>query len=348
MTQSHINQIIIAPAGGRKTTSVVEDALSQPKDKKILITTYTLENLDQIETYIIERKGYVPINITISSWFRFLLIDGVRPYQSFISQKIKIESIDFESRPWRYIPKTCISYYINRVNNIYRDRVSDFVCRNNDISRGLVIDRLERIYDIIYIDEMQDLSGWDYNLVELLLGSSIKLTIVGDPRQTTYATTNSQKNKRIGGGNMLSWIKKLEKNHLCEIEERSVCYRCNQEICNFADDMYPELKKTVSKNVKKTGHDGVFFLKTEEVKKYVILHNPVVLRWNKNSETMGFQAINFGVSKGKTYPRVLIFPTQEMRTYLNDKKTYKLKSITKSKLYVAITRAMYSVSFVLE
>lgn len=344
--QSKNNRVIIAAAGGRKTTFIVEDALSQSVNKRVLITTYTLENLDQIENYIIEKNGCLPSNISIISWFSFLLIDGVRPYQSFVTGDKKVKSIDFESRPSRYIPKTSLAYYINSANNLYRDRISDLVCKICKHSDNLVISRLEDIYDVIYVDEMQDLSGWDYNFIELLLNSLIDITLVGDPRQSTYTTTNSMKNKGIVGGNMLVWIKKLEKKGLCKFEERTECFRSNQEICDFADELFPKLSKTFSKEVVATHHDGIFFIKPEELEEYKIKYRPVILRWDRNSDTLGHMAINIGVSKGKTYPRIVIFPTSTMTQYLKKKNPAELKPRTRSKLYVAVTRARFSVGFV--
>jgi hypothetical protein len=79
--QSHKNNVIVASAGGRKTTFIVESALGQ-KEKRVLITTYTRENLDQINSYITARYGCVPPNIEVLSWFTFLLRDGARPYQN--------------------------------------------------------------------------------------------------------------------------------------------------------------------------------------------------------------------------------------------------------------------------
>ena len=48
------NKVIVACAGSGKTTYIVDEALKL-RNKRILITTYTVENLDQIETYFIEK-----------------------------------------------------------------------------------------------------------------------------------------------------------------------------------------------------------------------------------------------------------------------------------------------------
>lgn len=347
--QSHKNSVIIAAAGGGKTAFIVECALKE-KNKNILITTYTVENTNIIKSYIIKANGCIPKNITILPWFTFLLREGVRPYQSYIIPTGRVASIDFkvDSPPIVIGGRDNAAYFVDKANYLYKDRISEFVYFCNERSQGLVIKRLEKIFDYIFIDEMQDMAGWDQNFIELLLNSSIVINLVGDPRQATYSTNNSRKNKATKGASMVAWIEKLEKKNLCNIETRTDCYRCNSHICSFADNLYPDLPQSVSKNSVVTEHDGIISLKRGEILEYVEKYKPVILRWDKRSQTMGLPAINFGNSKGSTYERVLIFPTKPMLDYLKTKKLEKLKDISKAKLYVAITRAKHSVAFAID
>jgi DNA helicase II / ATP-dependent DNA helicase PcrA len=69
---------VIAAAGSRKTEFVVNEALAHD-DKRVLITTYTLNNLDCIEDRIYGKVGCVPRHITITSWYGFLLNHWCRP-----------------------------------------------------------------------------------------------------------------------------------------------------------------------------------------------------------------------------------------------------------------------------
>jgi DNA helicase II / ATP-dependent DNA helicase PcrA len=59
---------------------------------------------------------------------------------------------------------------------------------------------------------------------------------------------------------------------------------------------------------------------------------------------MGLPAMNIGVSKGSTFDRVLIFPTKPMLKYIKSKDLAALPA--PERLYVAVTRARYSVAFV--
>ena len=78
---------------------------------------------------------------------------------------------------------------------------------------------------------------------------------------------------------------------------------------------------------------------------YFDTHRPVVLRDSKRTSTLGYPAINIGVAKGSTFDRVLIFPTKPMKQYLADGDPSKLKA--PERLYVAVTRARHSATFVI-
>ena len=105
----------------------------------------------------------------------------------------RINTINFVATPPRFAKKTEDAYYLTTANNIYRDRVAAFICECDDRAKGLVLNRLERIYGCIFIDEMQDLAGFDLNLLEKLFRSSVPICAVGDPRQATYTTNNATK-----------------------------------------------------------------------------------------------------------------------------------------------------------
>lgn len=342
------NTVLIASAGSRKTTYVVEQAL-EDCTRRVLILTYTIENVNQIRDYIIAKVGYIPEHILVQGWFTFLLNDCVRPYQNFVYNKRRIENIFFvegKSAPYTKKENTEV-YFLSEGNKIYTDKISEFACVCNGRSTGAVMERLTNIYDHIYVDEVQDLAGYDLELLQLLFLSPIPVTVVGDTRQATYATNYSPKNSKFKGKNIIDLFKDWEGNGLCKIEERRDCYRCNQIICDLADSLYPSMSKTISKNSEVTGHDGLFTVRICDITEYIEKYEPQVLRWSRTAETEGLKALNFGLSKGQTFPRVLVFPTNGIKHFLK-KNMVDDKIGNIPKLYVAITRAKYSVAFVFD
>lgn len=338
------SKVVVACAGSRKTTSIIEDAL-ECAGKRVLITTYTNENLDQLRSYLISRVGEVPSNIKLLSWYSFLLQDGIRPYQSCICEGERVQTVDFASEAPRYVKRAnAQSYYLTRGRNIFRDRASEFVCSCDQKSGGLVVSRLEKAYDVVFVDELQDLAGYDLDLLERLFRSSLTAIAVGDPRQGTFSTNNGRKNKRFKRAGIQEWIAEKARAGLFQMEERTHCYRSNQAICDFADALFPTLVKSTSKTNTVTGHDGVFEIRSVDVLSYFETHRPIVLRWDRRTDTLGLAAHNIGVTKGRTFDRVLIFPTGPMRAYLKTRDPSVAGDL--AKLYVAVTRARFSVAFV--
>ncbi len=307
---------------------------------------YPLDCPKSLKSYIIDQIGSIPSNITVQSWYSFLLQEGVRPYQNHLIEGRRINSINFTNEPPRFVRKTEDAYYLTSANNIYRDRVAAFICECDNQTRGLILKRLEKIYAHIFIDELQDMAGFDLDILEKLFRSSIPMTAVGDPRQATYTTNNGPKNYKFKKIRIAEWIEQQRKIGLISVEKRMECYRSNQAICDFADRLFPSMPKTKSMNNQTTGHDGIFPIKNNQVHDYFNTHKPVVLRYDRRADTMDIPAINIGLAKGRTYDRVLIFPTKKMKAYL---KTNDLSTAGDlAKLYVAITRARYSVCFVVD
>jgi DNA helicase-2/ATP-dependent DNA helicase PcrA len=340
------SKAIIASAGSGKTTRLVSEALAS--DHKSLIVTYTIENYEEIQKKIISKAGFIPKRITVMTWFSFLLQDGVRPYKNFVFERLpRVQNIEFISgRSAAFAPKDTLRYFFSNRTCIYTDKIGRFVILSDEKSDGKVVKRLKQLYDHIYIDEVQDMAGYDLDLLEHLLSSGIKLTMSGDIRQTVYTTNNSAKNSKYNGKLhklFNEWIK--EKLPL-EVITHPTTYRSNQAICDFADKLNPDLESSISKNDIKTGHDGIFLIKEEDAEKYIQTHKPMVLKATKNSKTFGGVSINFGKAKGMTYDRVLISPTEPIKKFLTTGEIEHIKPTSKAKLYVAITRARFSVAFV--
>ena len=239
------------------------------------------------------------------------------------------------------------NYYFDRERRIYTDKISDYVCKCNENSGGLVIERLSEIYDAIYIDEVQDLAGWDLELIKALFLSKMEIILVGDPRQVTYSTNHSNKNKAYRDEKIVNFFNELATQQLCTVTNMTECHRCNQAICDLADLVYPSLPKSRSHNLENTGHDGIFQITKDALDSYVNQHKPVLLRHDARSKTHGKIALNFGTTKGLTFDRVVIFPTKDMKKFLETNNSSHVAEKTKAKLYVAITRARHSVTFVI-
>ena len=342
------NKLIIAAAGSGKTTYLIDEAIKN-REKKVLITTYTQANEAEIKKKIIEKINYIPENITVQTWFSFLLKHGVRPYQGIIFDKRINGLILVNNKSALYVRKSeTEKYYFTKDIKIYSDKISEFVCAVNEKTNSAVVNRISKIYSKIFIDEIQDLAGYDLELLKQLFCSKSEVLLVGDPRQGTYSTNSSSKNKQFKKANVVNYFFQ-DKSIKIETDETSllVNYRCNEQICSLSNSLFKNFVGTKSGNDSLSGHDGVFFIKEKDIEDYLKKYNPVQLRDSKKKiVNENFMVMNFGESKGLSFDRVLIYPTKPFSDWFVNNES-DLAETSRSKLYVAITRARYSVGIVL-
>lgn len=176
------------------------------------------------------------------------------------------------------------------------------------------------------------------------MASKCNIVLVGDARQTSYQTTPSSKNNQYNW-NLYKYFEDQSKKKLGKLTYLNKSYRCNQSICSFADRIFPDYPTTSSANTRTTEHDGIFIVQEKDFLQYLDTFKPKILIWDKKSlkRTQGYPALNIGLSKGKTYDRVLIIPTEPMIKFLTQGITDK-----NYKFYIAVTRARYSVAFLFD
>lgn len=339
------NKIVISAAGGGKTTRVVDQALGH-KEGATALVTYTRNNVREIQLKAYGRVRAIPPQVEVVSWFSFLLRELARPYRAILHKR-RIDGIfwaEGKSVPLVPAAKTA-QHYFHDGNRIYSDKLSKFICECERKSGGRVMRRLRQRFSYIIIDEVQDLAGYDLDVLELMLKSGIQITFVGDHRQATFATNNSPKHKAFAGPAIIKKFELWKKAGLASIEYEQHTHRCNQAIADLGDSFFPDEPKTVSRNDTVTGHDGVFLVQAADVAEYVRRFSPQVLRYSVGTDCGPFEAMNFGESKGLTFERVLIYPHGPARKWLASGEPGDVQK-SATKMYVATTRARYSVAFV--
>ena len=351
------NKLIIAGAGTGKTTYLINEALKT--SEKTLITSFTINCKNEIIDKIIKGNGYIPHNIFVQTWFSLLLQNGVKPYKRALNIS-KVNGINMvegrsgyrfsiKKRPVYWGEKDFNKYYFDSDNNIYTDKLSKLVVRLDDKTNGKVIKRITSIYKNIFIDEVQDLAGFDLEFVKRLMSSNSNIILVGDPRQTIYKTHFEQKYKKYLDGNIENFIKEECKEIECDIDNTSLnkCYRCHKDIINFVNNFYNEYPPMESIEIEENEHQGVFVIKPEQIQTYIKKYNPVQIIYDSKTKTNKLaKTVNMGKSKGATYNRVLLYPTRELEKYIITGNG-KISSSTKKRVYVGMTRPVNSLTFVI-
>ena len=211
-----------------------------------------------------------------------------------------------------------------------------------------LIDRISRIYPHIFIDEMQDLAGYDLELLKLLFNCNSNILLVGDPRQGTYSTNSAPKNKQFKKAKIVNFFTDKIDNLTKDDTSLVINHRCISPICELSNKLFPTMQQTTSGNNNTTDHDGIFFVKKQDVEDYLQQYEPLQLRDSKKTTiNENYNVMNFGESKGLSFDRVLIYPTDPILKWLKNNNS-NLADTSRSKFYVAVTRAKFSVGFIVE
>lgn len=311
-----------------------------------MIATYTFANLHEIETKLAEKTGCIPVGISVIKWLSFLLRDGVRPFRhASIPERIDRLFFDQGKADTGYAKKYTHAYYCVSDGVAHSSLLSQIALECDEQENGLVFRRISRMYDLILLDEVQDLAGYDYQFVEGIYKAGGTIEAVGDPRQRIYSTNHESKNSPYKS----FFEYAASKIAGAEIDDTSlnVCHRCPPTSTEIANSLYPGMTGMTPRNDLTSVGDGFYLIGEADVEAFYMRGATTVLRYNKRTKVPEYcSPINMGDAKGLTLEDVLIYPTAGMCRWIVDHEQ-KLADGTRSKLYVALTRAKHRTAVVM-
>jgi DNA helicase-2/ATP-dependent DNA helicase PcrA len=365
------NILCIAGAGSGKTQKIITESIMEiERGGKVLVVTYTTSNQQELRRRFLEAYGKHSSQFVVKGLFSFYLEDMVRPFQQAVFAQ-RIDGIFFNERnphlktgstymlPGRKEQLEDKSYNSNHYltqckTKAHTGFLAKLAARIAKATKNTAAVRLSNIYSRVYFDEVQDLVGWDYEMLKVL-NKAMKspITCVGDFRQTVYETTFGHKMPQTAAEKIAAFKSMGFKEEALSLNWRSV-----QAICTIADDVHMGAYETTESAVDNVPpefaqHLGTFIVKQSDVTDYIDAYDPMVLRWNVTSGTKILPAqarcYNFGSSKGLGFDRVLILPVDKQMHFVLDGLTpFPAKAeMAQNKMYVAITRARYSLGFIM-
>lgn len=204
--------------------------------------------------------------------------------------------------------------------------------------------------------------AWDYEIIKLLIRkTNVNCILCGDPRQHTYSSSPSTKNKKYKG-NIAAFANEsinTRRKLYVDIDETTLnkSHRCTSEICVFASRItssFPATKscdcdecKTRRENY--SFRKGIYLLRNRDVERYVSMYHPMTLVWNANSKVKVRTPISltFGLSKGLQSDATIIYPTKSILDAFKATGIF-MKDVTFCKFYVAVTRAKFVAAIVVD
>ena len=177
-------QLILAVAGSGKTYHIVRQL---DLEKRYLIVTYTISGIRSIKNEVINQFGYLPKNIKIKNYFSFLYSFCYKP---FFADEHNVKGIT-----WNYPKNLFDNSFFTKNNYLYHNRISKLLLDKNHIQE--VRARVEKYYDYVLFDEIQDFGGNDFNFLLELAQSNVNFLLVGDFFQHTFDTSRDKKTNQF-------------------------------------------------------------------------------------------------------------------------------------------------------
>lgn len=327
-------RLILAVAGSGKTTYLIKLI---NLEKSFLIVTYTENNLYNIRRRIINKFGYMPNNITIMTYFKFLIHVCYRP---FLKDEIKAKGITWNipENYTRYMKGKL--YYMTKNGFLYYNRLSK-LCQTycaKDIK-----ERIEKFYDCYMFDEIQDLGGHDFDFIQNILPTNIDCILVGDFYQHTFETSNDG---NIATGlykDYTKYKKKWSKTRI-EIDEKTLSnsYRCSPTICNF-------VSQHLGIKIASHRHDNsaIHIINKQDEADKLFRDDSKVKLFYKEAQKYPCISENWGNSKGlDSFQNICIVLNKTTLKAFNENKLNQLPQSTLNKFYVACTRAKGDIYFI--
>lgn len=320
-------RIIFAVAGSGKTTHIIN---SLDIEKNSIIITYTNNNYFNLKTGIIKKFGYVPVNIKLFTYYSFLHSFCYKP---FLSDELKTKGINYEVPFNRFSKKSELNHYVDKSGRLYSSRISKLLIELGLIDK--INNRLSKYFDNIFIDEIQDFAGNDFNFLKGIIKAKVNILFVGDFFQHTFDTSRDGVVNKNLHQNFLSYQSEFKKAGLTiDTTTLSKSWRCSPTICNYI---------TENLGIEIDSH------KKEETNIIIIDNKVDATRIHSNSKIVKLfyqehfkyncYSRNWGDSKGEDrYFDVCVVLNKTTFTKFQNNKLNELASTTANKLYVALSR----------
>lgn len=329
--------VIFAVAGSGKTSRIVEKL---DEARQFLIVTYTDANRENLRTKIIERFKYFPPNICLYTYFTFL--HGFC-YKPFLRSAKNTKGLTFQLPPTNgpMYALTDDRRFITSGRRLYHNRLAKFLEQTGIVNR--VIPRIEKYFDAVFVDEVQDFAGHDFNFLTSLCKANVPSLFVGDFYQHTYDTSrdgNVNSSLHADYGAYQKRFKAAKMN--VDLTSLAKSHRCSKTVCDFITEKIGIQIESHSDRVSK-----VTFTDDAATVRALYESRETVKLFLSEHYDYGCYSQNWGAVKGLDH-------YEDVCVVLNpgNVKAWKaghfkdINTATKNKLYVACSRARGNLTFV--
>lgn len=320
-------RVIFSVAGSGKTTHIIN---SLDLESRFLLVTYTNNNVHNLKTGILKKFGHFPDNIKLYSYYTFLYSFCYKP---FFHLELGTKGINYDLNPVKFARRDERKFYIDGHNRLYSSRISKLIIEKK-VAKDLIV-RINKYFDYVYIDEIQDFAGNDFNLLKELTKANVNHLYVGDFFQHTFDTSRDGNTNSTLHDNFENYKLTFRKMRLdLDFTTLSKSYRCSPTICKFISD---QLKINIESHRK---DDTKINLIDNYDDALAIFKNPDIIKlFYREHYRYNCFSRNWGDSKGEDkYYDVCVVINNTTWDYYKKNKLDQLSPTSRNKLYVALSR----------
>lgn len=330
--------VIFAVAGAGKTSRLVANL---NEERRFLIITYTESNYINLRSKIIQQFGYFPANITLYTYFSFLHGFCYRP---FLRTKKNTKGLIFTLPPT--FPRYALTddrRYISPSRWLYANRLAKFIEQSNLV--GDVVTRIEKYFDVFFVDEVQDFAGHDFNFLMAISAAKLNVTFVGDFFQHTFDTSrDGNVNARLHEDYTTYQAKFNAAKLTVDTDSLKKSHRCSKDVCDFITEKI---------GIAIEAHDdrkSVVRYEDDLEAVLAIYYDPRTVKlFYKDHHKYACYSQNWGASKGADLYQDVCVVLNPGNVKAWQRGSFRdINAETRNKLYVACSRARGNLTFVPE
>jgi DNA helicase-2/ATP-dependent DNA helicase PcrA len=323
-------RLILAVAGSGKTYHIVKEL---DLEKRYLLVTYTINGIKSIKNEVVNQFGYLPKNIKIKNYFSFLYSFCYKP---FFADEHNVKGIT-----WNYPKSIYDNSFFTKNNYLYHNRISKLLLDKQHIQD--VKARVEKYYDYVLFDEIQDFGGNDFNFLLELAKSNVKFLLVGDFFQHTFDTSRDKNTNQ----SLHSSLDKFKERFISSgfyfdnstlIKSR----RCSKTTCDF-------IKTRIGIEIESNseGASECELIEDKEKARKIFDNDNIVKLFLTRHYNYKCRSDNWGACKGLGYENVCVIINDDLLKKIKLGGIINFKSnITRNKFYVACSRTKNNLYFV--
>lgn len=331
-------RVTFAVAGSGKTSRLVQNL---DEETRFLIVTYTDANRENLRQKIIARFGYFPANVKLYTYFRFLHSFCYRP---FLRSEKKTRGVTFGLPP--LLPRFSLSQdrrYMTAGKRLYANRLAKLIEQSKLMPA--VIARIEKYFDVFFVDEVQDFGGNDFNFLMEISAAKVQCDFVGDFFQHTYDTSrDGPVNARLHD-DYVEYQARFKKAKISvDTTSLKVSHRCSKSVCDFITE-----KIGIAIEASNARESTVRYVDDPDAVRALYEDNSVVKLFYQEHHKFGCYSQNWGASKGMDRYGDVVVALNPGNVAAWKKGGFKdINPGTLNKLYVACSRARGNLTLIPE